>query len=346
MNPPETAHRRVDRLTGRSVLVASERSRRPIVSKAISTGPPEAAFDPFLEGHESETPDERLALRRADSIANQPGWLVRVVANRFSAVSDLVVEPNGRSTGGVHDVVIECPDKRTQMAELSTSEVGRVLEAWQRRIVALRATAGVESIHVFRNEGAAAGASLPHCHSQILATSFVPDGVARAVNAARDFSAEDSTSLYRSWLDDELTKSQRVVASTDSLAVVCPFASRMSWQARICPRRADDFDFGCVNEDVLLQISANLLAIVRGSTERRFADWNLVLTLGSVKQPLPWMIDVMPRTARLAGFELSTDAEIVTVAAETAAETYRRDWQLPQIGDAERAPPGFAWQSD
>lgn len=341
VNHSEQPHRRIDRLTGRSVLLAPNRSRRPIVVPATSQPenlPP--AHDPFLEGNEADTPEERLALREVGSLANGPGWLLRVVPNRYPAVS---FDAGNKSGNGTHEVVIECPDYRSRLADLEVGEVFRVLEAWRRRVSALRQAAGTASIHVFRNEGAAAGASLPHCHSQILATDFVPQGIQRAIDRANEFDGRDSSALYQSWLNEELESGSRVVRQSATLAVVCPYASRMAWQVRIGPRQASDFDFCELDGASLLEVSRVLLAITRTKVLGALPGFNLLLTLGASQQTLPWMIDLLPRTAQLAGFELATDAHILAVTPESAAAELRRELKWPDdIGDD--LPAGYVWQ--
>ena len=182
---------RIDALTGRQVVVASSRSARPGNQIKFSLVPAgHSDDDPFLEGHESETPGEILALRKDESLPNRKGWLLRVVPNRYPAVVAGSSGASGRShdhnnsastqrhcAAGYHEVVIECPDLRTRLIELSPTEITRILYAWQCRVRSLRDIPKIEYVSVFRNEGYNAGASLPHCHSQILASEFLPNQV-------------------------------------------------------------------------------------------------------------------------------------------------------------------------
>ena len=167
---------RTDVLTGRQVIVAPVRSERPgafVPDPELSRG-----LDPFAEGQEHETPDEWFASRTADSIANKPGWSLRVVPNRYPLLTteaSATADEHGSAlfptalVPGVHDVVIECPDQRSRLAELSTAELANVLTAWRMRLSQLSTTGEYSSVVVFRNEGFSAGASLKHCHSQIVA---------------------------------------------------------------------------------------------------------------------------------------------------------------------------------
>jgi len=75
---------RTDVLTGQQVIVAPLRRHRP--SAYLPDPPLSSLIDPFAEGHESETPDERFAIRADDSEPNGPGWMLRVVPNRYPTV--------------------------------------------------------------------------------------------------------------------------------------------------------------------------------------------------------------------------------------------------------------------
>jgi UDPglucose--hexose-1-phosphate uridylyltransferase len=233
---------RTDVLTGQQIIVAPQRSRRP--SARLSDPPLNPLLDPFAEGREHETPDERFSVRTGDSVPNGPGWLVRVVPNRYPAVlsaseqrtascvvSDQSLFP-GRPACGEHDVVIECPDSRTRMVELSVAEIRQTLVAWQTRMRQLMQSSSICSVAVFRNEGFSAGASLAHCHSQILATEeLMPLDFARHERAAshrsatgcRENSSDPRDPGFRPLLPicvaDGLADS--VCSETDSASVVC-----------------------------------------------------------------------------------------------------------------------------
>ena len=96
-NTPE--YRR-DPVTGRWVLIAPERAARPL---ALSHVKPHDRRDterdrcPFCEGREENTPLERFAIRAPGSVANGPGWQLRVVPNKFPAVRPLA-SPKGNSS--------------------------------------------------------------------------------------------------------------------------------------------------------------------------------------------------------------------------------------------------------
>ena len=116
---------RKDPIVGRWVIIATDRAKRPqdfARLEPVKSG----GFCPFCKGNESNTPPEILAYREPHTGSNNPGWRVRVVPNKFPA---LTVEGalNKRGDGiydlmngvGAHEVIIECPHHESSMARLS-----------------------------------------------------------------------------------------------------------------------------------------------------------------------------------------------------------------------------------
>ena len=73
---------RQDPIAGRWVIYSPARSARPHDFEPVVARRP-GTVCPFCEGHENLSPAEAYALRDAGSQANQPGWHVRVVPNKY-----------------------------------------------------------------------------------------------------------------------------------------------------------------------------------------------------------------------------------------------------------------------
>ena len=83
---------------------------------------------PFCEGHENLSTSEAYAPRSGGSQANQPGWQVRVVPNKFPAleVGSDEIDPSAPRLGylampgwGIHEVIVESPRHLTTTTQLS-----------------------------------------------------------------------------------------------------------------------------------------------------------------------------------------------------------------------------------
>ena len=154
-----------DPITGEPVLLAPGRAARPNDSRAATATA--ARLCPFCEGQEQDTPRETYAERPGGGGANSPGWSVRVVPNKFPAIS---VEE------GVHEVVVPTARHVTTLGELTVDELADAL-----RVLALRMeVVGDDSRNLtpfaFFNQGAEAGSSLQHIHAQVIGLPFVRRG--------------------------------------------------------------------------------------------------------------------------------------------------------------------------
>jgi len=347
---------RIDVLTGRQVIVAPQRSQRPGTSISDPTLFDPVHGNPFLEGNEQTTPGEHLALRHTESAANKPGWLVRVVPNQFPAVVANQQTPESTNSGllshlavfGIHDVVLESPRPHRRLADVSAAETARILLAWQRRVRRLEENTAVNSITVFRNEGFSAGASLPHIHSQMIALNTVPPQMAKRLQQSADHRHLTGNSLLHDLCNAELADGQRIVSANADCLTMCPYAGRVSWQVRIAPLKSAATSFSRCPESIMLHIAGMLHASAVAIDD---CAGPLAMNVLLVQPPPErsgdgWFLDLMPRPARMAGFELATDVDIVTVAPESAAVSLRNTFLYDEPLPADVIPPGYRWSDE
>jgi len=77
---------RRDPITGRWVIISTDRGRRPSDFVRESVVQKGNANCPFCYGHEAKTPPEIMAYGRNGGERDTPGWSVRVVPNKFPAL--------------------------------------------------------------------------------------------------------------------------------------------------------------------------------------------------------------------------------------------------------------------
>src|ERR1039458_4523821 len=125
---PQLPELRKDPITGRWVIIATERAKRP--TDFIRQPVPAATQGhcPFDSGNESKTPPEILAYRTSGS-RDQPGWRVRVLANKFPVLGiegDLNRQGEGmydKMNGvGAHEIIIETPDHAASLSDMSDGQ--------------------------------------------------------------------------------------------------------------------------------------------------------------------------------------------------------------------------------
>jgi len=204
---------RKDPISDRWVVISTERGRRPsdFGTTSVAEEQAETKFCPFCEGHESKTPPEITAWRRAATPPNTAGWDVRVIPNKFPA---LIIEGEVNRTGmgifdmmsgiGAHEVIVENSNHKLNIPDLPDDHVEKILWAYKQRIVDLEKDKRFRYILVFKNYGTAAGASLSHPHSQLIATPISPRYVKlnwpiRALISRKRSVAFFATWFARSW---------------------------------------------------------------------------------------------------------------------------------------------------
>src|SRR5437016_4624542 len=228
---------RKDPIVGRWVIIAHERAKRPHDFQSQAPLPPAPGVCPFCEGQEDKTPPEILAYRQFGSRPNGPGWRVRVVPNRFPA---LKIEGNLNKRGdgiydimagiGAHEVIIESPRHEVSKAALSEENIREVLWVYRDRLVDLKKDSRLVHGMLFKNVGAASGASLEHTHSQLIVTPIVPINVWEEMNGSLEFYNYRGRCIYCDMIHQEAATERRIVLDTPSFVSLTPFASRFPFE--------------------------------------------------------------------------------------------------------------------
>jgi UDPglucose--hexose-1-phosphate uridylyltransferase len=320
---------RKDPIVGRWVIIATDRAKRPVASR-IEAMASAGAFCPFCEGHEGNTPPEILAYRDRNSGRNERGWRVRVVPNKFPA---LQIEGglNKRGEGiydrmngvGAHEVIIECPFHEMTMANLAEENIREVLWVYRDRLVDLKKDPRLVYGMVFKNVGAAAGASLEHTHSQLIVTPIVPINVWEEMSGAMEFFNYRGRCIFCDMIHQELTTEKRVVLDTPNFVAFAPYASRFPFETWILPKNHNShFENIQKNEvDELGTVMKTILMKLETALDRPAYNY-IIHTSPFDTQSLPhyhWHIEVIPRLTRVAGFEWGTGFYINPVPPEQAA---------------------------
>jgi UDPglucose--hexose-1-phosphate uridylyltransferase len=291
-----SAELRVDPLTGRVVAMAPDRSGRPGASTPAFEPVTDEELEscPFCEGREDRTPPETLAFPSEGREPDTPGWLVRVVPNKYPAFER-------------QEVVVHAPFHARSIVELGDAQLGLIAEAWRLRATAARAE-GFEHVFACVNEGKAGGASLMHSHSQLVWLREQPPVPA----------AEQSGEGCRlcDYLAQEREEGSRVVVERDGLMLLCPYASRAPYECLIAPLEHEDSGF----QSVLL---GGGLALAAEALRR----------LHALEGPLPanlwlhegghWHLELLPRLTVFASVELGAGHYVNTLPPEDAAQALR-----------------------
>jgi len=334
---------RKDPILDRWVIIAKNRAERPL---ELTDAPAARSRDtkcPFCEGNEHDTPHEIAAVRANGTSLDQPGWQVRVVPNRYPAVvtappSDPCSDDFYQATPGdsfylttpgvgAHEVIIESPQHLVSVSELSEETLRDVFGMYRSRLLALKEDKRLAHATIFKNVGAAAGASIEHTHSQLIATPLVPTQIALELDGGERFYRSHRRCAYCETLERELALGERIVLETPRFVTFCPFASRFPYETWIVPREHSSH-----YETLSLAQAAQLGQIMKRSIEKIEAVLDRV-AYNSIIHTAPfdtfdldhyhWHIEIIPRVTKTAGFEWGTGLFINSVPPEEAATVLR-----------------------
>jgi len=334
---------RYDRLHDCHVIIAPERLRRPDCMPTQSRPLRHVKKCPFCEGNETLTPPEIFAIRESEGYADEAGWKTRVVPNLYKAVQ--IETPHRHHYGffechegfGAHEVIIDTPEHRTSMVQWSESEAVYWLQTLKARVADLRRDRRIAYISLFKNEGADAGSTQPHSHTQLIGLPVVPSAQRDYFTRAARHYDEHGQALLRELIEQEEVAGERIVASQDGFTVYCPYASAYPFEMIIAAKALR----GQIDtlETHHFEALAPLLLRMLGRLERELGPFAFNLEVATpplhdehgahllerADDLLPFMIRILPRIYRLGGFELSTQTAINPVAPEKAAKLLRGD---------------------
>jgi UDPglucose--hexose-1-phosphate uridylyltransferase len=326
---------RQDRLSRRWVIIGGDRASRP--NEFVEASVRQSSLPcPFCAGHEEETP-EAVATYPANG---KGGWLVRVVPNKYPAVSaDLAPCPTCQPLSadsaqdampgfGRHEVIIESPRHVASLSDLTPQEAEAVFAAYRDRLEQLKAEGRYQYVQIFKNVGSAAGASLEHVHSQLVALPGVPEALQQELIVSADHFERHRTSLLSEVVAEELAAAARIVAESKRFVAWCPYASRVPYEICVAPRghqpRFEDAKPGELGE--LSRLMHDLIGRIERAAGQ--SAYNYFLHTAPFDTPAPghyhWHIEILPRLTKLGGFEWGTGCYINPLLPEAAAEHLRK----------------------
>ncbi|HSR12837.1 MAG TPA: galactose-1-phosphate uridylyltransferase, partial [Thermodesulfobacteriota bacterium] len=238
---------RKDPVTGRWVIISTERGKRPSDFGEQPTKL-KGGFCPFDPGNEDKTPPEIMAFRDDGTQRNSRGWRLRVVPNKFPALR-VEGEINREGVGlydkvsgiGAHEVIIETPSHQETITTLSRKQFEEVLWAYRDRMLDLRNDLRLRYAMIFKNHGEAAGASLEHSHSQLIALPIVPHLVVEEMSGARDYYNYKERCIFCDIVRQEIQQGERLILENAEYIAMAPFASFSPFEATILPKKHASF---------------------------------------------------------------------------------------------------------
>lgn len=264
-------------VTGDPIVYAPARSERP----GAFGEEQESARCPFCRGHESDTPPTIVAI-------GDP-WRARVFSNKYPAVDGA-------------EVIVESPQHDPTFDRIEhANEIVRLY------IDRYRAHSDAAHVALFKNHGPAAGASIPHIHSQVMPLPFVPPRIEREGQAFERAACCPLCAPIEG----------AVLRETNAFTWLAPAGSAMPYQQWIVPKRhvaeMTAFDDAEIAElATLLQSASNAMLRIADSYNWLFMNF-------ARRDAAHGYVELFPRLTTLGGFELATGTFVEIVDPAVAA---------------------------
>lgn len=324
---------RKDPVTGRWVIIATDRAKRPGDFTRQQVEIKGLRFCPFCPGNELRTPPEILAYRSRGN-PNEPGWSLRVIPNKFPILrveGTLTRKAEGlydKMNGiGAHEMIIETPDHFQTLATMPEQRVEDLFWAYRDRALDLRRDTRLRYVLLCKNHGESAGALLEHSHSQLIALPVVPKQIQEELGGAREYFTYKERCIYCDIVAQEIDSESRIVQENEHFIAIAPYAARFPFETWILPKthgsHAENMSPAEIHD--LAPMVRTILRRLDSALER--PPYNLILHSAPLQDaPLVhyhWWLEITPKLTNVAGFERGTGFYINPTPPEEAAKFLR-----------------------
>jgi UDPglucose--hexose-1-phosphate uridylyltransferase len=233
-------HRRFNPLSHEWVLVSPHRALRPWQGQVEKLAVPrQPQYDPdcyLCPGN-----------ARAGGVRNPSYTGTYVFDNDFAALKPQVareridLENKGllvaEGEPGLCRVICFSPRHDLTISTMEVQDTEDVIRTWSAQFQELGGLPQINDVQIFENRGAMMGASNPHPHCQIWATSSIPEAPAKELTSQRNYFREHSGCLLCNYLELEERQKVRLVCANEAFVAVVPFWAVWPFEILICSRR-------------------------------------------------------------------------------------------------------------
>lgn len=230
---------------------------------------------------------------------------------------------------GAHEVIIDTPQHHTSMIEWNLAEMTAWFKTLRQRVEDLRRDHRLIYISLFKNEGYDAGATLEHCHTQLIGLPLIPKQQKDKNRREREFFEHHRYALAESILRDEEHHGIRMIETYGEFSAFCPYASHYPFEVMISSQNYVG-QIDTLSDQSIDELSTLLSSVLK---KMRFQLGEFSFNLSVSTPPLGedvyvceayrLMIRILPRIYRFGGFEVGSEMFINPVEPELAAKLLR-----------------------
>ncbi|MDD2439738.1 MAG: DUF4921 family protein [Methanosarcinaceae archaeon] len=325
-------------------IIAEERGKRPsdFVSREEEQKK-QVSTCVFCAGNEAKTPPASAGYKNGtlyfeEKAKRVQGWEIRCFPNLFPALSpssaplfpsgSLVVFPPvspelaltqlAISGFGFHEVIVESPVHGKELEAFSDKELRLLMQVYRDRVAYYLEQDKIRSVSLFKNYGKAAGASLEHAHSQLLALPLLSPLLEREIQEIQNLNFCPYCSVF-----EKESRSERLILKNRDCIAFAPFCSKVPFEVWILPKK-HVWSLEACSDALLFSLGTLLRALVLKYRQKLGGPaYNLFFQI--LKAPEYHLsLRLLPRLSLAAGFELNTGIYINSVSPEKAASYLRK----------------------
>jgi UDPglucose--hexose-1-phosphate uridylyltransferase len=249
----EDPHRRLNILTNEWILVSPNRTARPWQGEMA---PQSVPSQPSYDANCYLCPGNV----RSSGVRNPNYAATFVFENDYAALKPTTA-PQRLDTGnkgllvaesepGICQVMCFSPRHDLTLSTMSVEGIASVVEAWVEQFRKLGAQQNIRHVQIFENRGAMMGASNPHPHCQIWATSSIPEAPAKELRSQQEYFRVHGSCLLCDYAGLEERQRVRMVCQNGGFLALVPFWAVWPFEILLISRRhvASMLDF--TTEDI------------------------------------------------------------------------------------------------
>ena len=324
---------RQDLVSGDWIVIAPGRSKRPdqFIRKGIKRKKAPRKGCPFENLQKNDNNEPFLIY------PNKHSWAIQVIQNKYPAVQHLGEKCESAYKHGLfqvmpgfghHDIIIT-RDHNKNFPDLDKEHANLVFQAMRDRYLMLYNDKCLEYISIFQNWGPNAGASVFHPHFQLIAIPVVPPDVTHSLRGSKEYFDKHKQCTHCLMIEWEKKEGKRVIYENDGAIAFAPYVSRVPFEARVFPKKHLSFFENTYDHDITSVVDALQKTLKLIHKNLNDPDYNFFIHTAPLKNKenykhYHWHIEILPKLAIYAGFELGTGVEINQADPDVAAKTLRQ----------------------
>jgi len=231
-------HRRYNPLLREWVLVSPHRAVRPWQGRMEEISPMDIPqYDPscyMCPGNKRSTGAVNPEYKNVFVFDNDFPALLPDTPNADSNVENLLV---AQGETGICRVLCFSARHDLTLSQMNPGDIRLVVDEWISQFQELGAREEIRYVQIFENRGTLMGASNPHPHGQIWASSSVPHLVATEQEAQRAYKEANGSCLLCDYLCLERQQKERIILENEHFVTLVPFWAVWPFETMVLPKR-------------------------------------------------------------------------------------------------------------